>query len=127
MERRMSEWLPAYAELRRLAEAGEPDAAAKVLSERIMPHYLAIGADATELAKTCDELMKADYRAATDGLSLARWLTVLLIAGGAIAGALAVRLMRSTSSELRSVASEMMEGSRQVAAAAGQVASSSQS
>jgi methyl-accepting chemotaxis protein len=127
MERRMAEWLPAYTELRRLALSGDPDGAAHVLSERITAHYLAIGKDAEELSKTSEGLMENDHRASLDRLATTRWLMILLIAVGAVAAALAVLLTRSTTAELRHVATEMLEGSRQVAAAAGQVASASQS
>jgi methyl-accepting chemotaxis protein/methyl-accepting chemotaxis protein-1 (serine sensor receptor) len=127
MERRIAEWLPAYADMRRLAESGDPDGAARVLGERITAHYLAIGKDAQELAKLVEDLMQKEQAASLDRLATTRWMMVLLIALGAVAGFFAVWLMRSTSAELRRVATEMLEGSRQVSAAASQVASSSQS
>jgi methyl-accepting chemotaxis protein len=127
MDSRMSEWLPAYADLRRLIDAGNPDAATRLLTERITPHYVALGVDAEELLNTCDALMQQDSRSAAETISGTRWLMLLLIAGGFVAGAFAVWMMRSTSRELRRIATEMLEGSRQVAGAAGQVASASQS
>jgi methyl-accepting chemotaxis protein len=127
IERRMAEWLPAYAELNRLAKAGDPDGAARVLTERTTAHYRAITDDANELIKTCQDLMRNDYRAAADNLAATRWLMIVLIGAGALAAGFAVLLMRSTARELRRVAVEMMEGSRQVATAADQVASASQS
>jgi methyl-accepting chemotaxis protein/methyl-accepting chemotaxis protein-1 (serine sensor receptor) len=71
--------------------------------------------------------MQQDYRASAQSLATARWLILLLIAGGALAGGFSVWLVRATSVELRRVAAEMLEGSRQVATAADQVASASQS
>src|SRR5262245_7022224 len=127
IDRRIAEWLPAYAELNRLAKSGDPDGATRVLSERITAHYLGIGSDAAELAKICEELMQQDYRASAGNLSATRWLMLALIAVGAFAGVFAVLMMRSTATELRRVAVEMLDGSRQVATAADQVASASQS
>jgi methyl-accepting chemotaxis protein/methyl-accepting chemotaxis protein-1 (serine sensor receptor) len=127
MERRMAEWLPAYGDLRALAQAGDGDGASRVLLERIKMHYEAIGQDASELSKLCRELMQRDYRASAAGVAMARWLMLVLIACAAFVGSAAALLVRSTSGDLRRVAAEMVEGSRQVAAAADQVASASQS
>jgi methyl-accepting chemotaxis protein len=127
MQSRAGAWLPAYTELFRLANAGDPDGAARLLMDRITPLYLAVGTDAEGLAKTANDLMQQDAQTAAGNVSFTRWLMTLLIAGGAIAGAFAVWLMRSTSGQLRQIASEMLDGSRQVASAAGQVASASQS
>ena len=52
IDRRMAEWMPAYAELRRLAQAGDPDGAIRVLTERITAALPGVGTDAAELAKT---------------------------------------------------------------------------
>jgi methyl-accepting chemotaxis protein len=127
MERRMALWLPAYQELQRLARAGDPEGAVRVLGERVTEHYLAIGTAATELAKTCDDVMQASYRESAQNLVTTRLLVLLLVAGAAVAGGFSIWMVRSTSVELRQVAAEMLEGSRQVAAAANQVASASQS
>jgi methyl-accepting chemotaxis protein/methyl-accepting chemotaxis protein-1 (serine sensor receptor) len=127
IDKRFSQWTPAFTELRGLAQAGDAGGAARVLSEKTTAHYLAIGAAAAELAKSCDDLMQQDYRASAQSLATTRWLMILLIAGGGLAGAFSVWLVRSTSIELRRVAAEMLEGSRQVATAADQVASASQS
>jgi methyl-accepting chemotaxis protein len=127
IEKRMAEWMPAYAELIRLAGSGDPDGATRVLSERITAHYLAIGEDAKELVKACETLMSEDFAESSQSLSTTRWLMTLLIAAGALAGGISVWLVRSTSAELRVVAGDMLDGSRQVAAAADQVASASQS
>jgi methyl-accepting chemotaxis protein/methyl-accepting chemotaxis protein-1 (serine sensor receptor) len=127
MERRMAEWLPAYAEARRLAQSGDADGAARVLNERITGEFLAVGKDAEEISRTAESLMETDHAASLARLATTRWLTLLLIAIAGAAAALAVWMTRSTTAELRLVATEMLEGSRQVAAAAGQVASASQS
>jgi methyl-accepting chemotaxis protein/methyl-accepting chemotaxis protein-1 (serine sensor receptor) len=127
IDRRMAEWLPAYADLRRLAQAGDPEGASRVLTERITAHYLTVGKDCEELSKITDDLMHRDYLASLDRLATTRWIMFLLIGIGVAASGFAVWITRSTASQLRHVAHEMLEGSRQVAAAAGQVASASQS
>jgi methyl-accepting chemotaxis protein/methyl-accepting chemotaxis protein-1 (serine sensor receptor) len=127
IEGRVSQWLPVFSELRGMARSGDADGATRVLGEKAMPHYLAIGDATAELAKICDDLMQQDHHNAERTFATTRWLLILLVAGGVAAGAVAVWLVRSTSAELRCVAGEMLEGSRQVAAAANQVASASQS
>jgi methyl-accepting chemotaxis protein len=127
MEKRMSQWLPAYTDLRGLARSGDADGAARLLAERITAHYLTIGTHATELSQNVEEVMRQDYRVSAQSLATTRWLMILLIAGGVLAGGFSIWLVRSTSVELRRVAAEMLEGSRQVATAADQVASASQS
>src|SRR6185436_4569136 len=109
IERRMAQWLPAYAELRRLTQSGDPDGAVRILTERITAHYLATGEEAKELAQICEALMQQDYRSSAANLSATRWLMLLLIGGAAIAGIFAILLVRSTSVDLRSVAAMMLE------------------
>jgi methyl-accepting chemotaxis protein len=123
----LAEWLPAYDNLRRLAVAGDPDGAARVLTERAMPLYLSLGKKTEEISTLTDELMQGDTKEASDNLVWSRWLTFLLIAAGAVGGAFSAWIILSTARVLRRTAAEMWEGSRQVAAAAGQVASASQS
>src|SRR5581483_2515445 len=59
--------------------------------------------------------------------SLCRGVLLALMAAGAGAAAVSALVVRSAGGALRQVAHEMIDGSRQVAAASGQVASSSQS
>jgi methyl-accepting chemotaxis protein/methyl-accepting chemotaxis protein-1 (serine sensor receptor) len=127
IERRIAEWLPAHADLRRVCQAGDFDGATRILTERIAPLHLAVGKDAAELAQTADELVQQEYGEAKFSIAATRWLMTGLIALGSLASVFALWLTRSTSAELRRVAVEMLEGSRQVATAADQVASASQS
>jgi methyl-accepting chemotaxis protein/methyl-accepting chemotaxis protein-1 (serine sensor receptor) len=120
-------WLSAYAELERLADAGDSDGAAKVLSEKIKPQYIALGEDCTKRIEIDDRLAKADTEAARENVASSRWIMLLLVALGVAVTAVALGIMRSANSTLRQSATELMEGSRQVASAAGQVASASQS
>jgi methyl-accepting chemotaxis protein len=123
----MSNWLPAYGDLKQLADAGNPDGAAKVLSDRILPQYTALAGLSAELSKICAGLLQQERAAADEVFAGGRLLVMLLALAGAVACGLAMWMMRSATHDLRQISSEMLEGSRQVAAASGQVASASQS
>ncbi len=123
----MRQWLTAYSDMNRLLQADQPDAAAKLVVERIKPQYLALGKDAKELAQIEAEILNQQKQAAENQFSSSKWLMMALLALGVLAGAASFAITRSASGQLRSYAGEMLEGSRQVSAAAGQVASASQS
>ena len=122
------QWLRAFAEVEQLVDAGNPDGAVKVLLEKIKPHYLALGEDCTKLIEINNQ--------ANRGRAAGQRAIRSLPAGGSCccwwpsesrlppwrSGLFAAR-----TSTLRQSATELLEGSRQVAAAAGQVASASQS
>ena len=127
MEARFAQWLPAYAELVQLADAGNPDGAAKVLLEKTKPHYVALGEDSTKLIDVCKRLAEKDRQSSQAQVAFSRWIMLLLVAVGAIVTIVALGIVRGANSSLRQSATELLEGSRQVAAAAGQVASASQS
>jgi methyl-accepting chemotaxis protein len=120
-------WLPAYAEMSRILQSGDIDGATKLLAERIKPQYLSVGQDTEGLARLCSALLQQQRRAAEDQLSTSKWLMTLLLVVGGLAALAALATSRSVAGQLRQYAGEMLEGSRQVAAAAGQVASASQS
>jgi methyl-accepting chemotaxis protein len=126
-ESTLSIWLPAYTELERLADAGDPDGASRVLSEKTTSLYLALGEDCKELTQIANQVLQGDRDATRDQFSTAKWFLLLLIASGVGAAAVSFVILRSATSTLRQIATEMLEGSRQVAAASGQVASASQS
>jgi methyl-accepting chemotaxis protein/methyl-accepting chemotaxis protein-1 (serine sensor receptor) len=127
MDAGFNEWLPAYEELRSLAEAGNPDGAAQVLRDKTTVHYRELGEDALALMEQQDRLLEQQKQDVESQFSTHRlWMTLFLVAG-AIGGVLSGIVTRSVSSQLRSIAGEMLDGSRQVAGASGQVASASQS
>jgi len=127
MEAGFAQWLPAYSELEQLLDAGNPDGAAKVLLEKTKPHYLALGEDCTRLAAAQNKLIDEERQAARDREASSRWILLALLALGVAVTAVALGIVRGANSSLRQSATELLEGSRQVAAAAGQVASASQS
>ena len=127
MEAGMAVWLSAYAEMERLVDAGDSDGATKLLLSRIKPQYVALGQDCDKLIEVQNRLIKADSQAAAGQVSTSRWIMLLLLGLGAIVTVVALGIVRGANSTLRQSAAELLEGSRQVAAAAGQVASASQS
>src|SRR5262249_20840445 len=89
MERRMAQWLPAYAELLRLAESGDPEGASRVLGDRTAAPCAGVGAGAAELARAGGDLLRNERQASANGLGLARWLTLWLLAGTVLFGGFA--------------------------------------
>jgi methyl-accepting chemotaxis protein/methyl-accepting chemotaxis protein-1 (serine sensor receptor) len=86
-----------------------------------------LGEDCNDLTKITNQVLQNDRDAARDQFSTAKWFLLLLIAAGAGAAAVSSVILCSAISTLRQIATEMLEGSRQVASASGQVASASQS
>jgi methyl-accepting chemotaxis protein len=127
MDAGYAQWLPAYSELEQLLDAGNPDGAAKVLLEKAKPFYLSIGEDCGKLIEINKKLVEDDRQAAQSQIASTRWIMLLLVALGAVVTVVALGIVRGANSSLRHSATELMEGSRQVASAAGQVASASQS
>jgi methyl-accepting chemotaxis protein/methyl-accepting chemotaxis protein-1 (serine sensor receptor) len=127
MEAGFALWLPGYAELEQLADAGNPDGAAKVLLEKTKPLYVTLGEYGGKLVAINHKLIDEERQSARDQVASSRWIMLLLVAIGAIVTVVALGIVRGANSSLRQSATELLEGSRQVAAAAGQVASASQS
>jgi methyl-accepting chemotaxis protein/methyl-accepting chemotaxis protein-1 (serine sensor receptor) len=123
----VSNWQAAYAEMERNADAGNPDLAAKILSDRIYPLFMAVGNDCAGVTKTADVVLKSDQQAADEHFATTKWIALLLSTMGLLVAAVSFAIVRSANSKLRQFATELMDGSRQVAAASGQVASASQS
>jgi methyl-accepting chemotaxis protein/methyl-accepting chemotaxis protein-1 (serine sensor receptor) len=127
MENTFRDWPPAYAELKQLADTGNPDGASKLLADRILPKYSALSGLAADLSKICSASLVQGRESAEASFASGRLLMILLALAGAAACAAALWIMRGGSRELQQIATEMLEGSRQVASASGQLASASQS
>ena len=127
MEARLALWVAAYSELERRLDAGDTDGGAKLLTEQIRPYYVALGEDCAKLIEINDKLVEEDRQSARDHVASSRWIMLLLVALGVAVTAVALWIIRGANATLRQSATELLEGSRQVAAAAGQVASASQS
>ena len=126
VETDLAAWLPSYADLARLADAGDPDGAAKALSKTTNQYYETSDA-AERLAALNRKLLDGEMRDAQGSYASARMLMLLLILAGVAAGAAAMFTVRSSTAALRRCSAELLEGSRQVAAASEQVAATSQS
>ncbi len=127
MEMRFGLWLPAFSEVERLLDTGDVEAAAKLLTDKIKPYYVGLGEDGTKLVEVNNRLIQEERQAATDRVASSRWIMFLLVALGVVVTVVALWIVRDANATLRRSATELLEGSRQVAAAAGQVASASQS
>jgi methyl-accepting chemotaxis protein/methyl-accepting chemotaxis protein-1 (serine sensor receptor) len=127
MEASFALWLPAYSEIVRLADSGDADGASRVLAEKVKPQWFAIGEDCRNLVAIQNKLVEQDRKSASQHVASSRWIMFLLVALGVAVTAVALRIVRRANLTLRQSATELLEGSRQVAAAAGQVASASQS
>jgi methyl-accepting chemotaxis protein/methyl-accepting chemotaxis protein-1 (serine sensor receptor) len=124
---RLPQWTAAYSDLTRLVDAGDPDGAVKLLSEKITPQYQVVSEDRRKLVTLVNQILEGDKQTVHDQYAGAQWMLILLLAGGAAAAVTALLVARSVTRQIRRLAGEMLEGSRQVAAASGQVASASQS
>jgi methyl-accepting chemotaxis protein/methyl-accepting chemotaxis protein-1 (serine sensor receptor) len=126
LDSQLAQWLLAFSEIARQADAGDPDGAAKTLFTTTVL-YKAVGKDAAQLEESAQGLLDKDVAAAGQERSTARILMLLLIVFGAVAAVAALVVVRSSTADLRRFAEELLEGSQQVASASGQVASASQS
>jgi len=127
LDSRLTEWLPAYADLERAVDAGSPDQAVRVLVDRIQPLSQAMEEDASRLLEATNQILQNDQRTVEDRYSTSKWLMLLLVGIGAAAVLASVWVIRSANTQLRRHAGEIVEGSRQITAASGQVAAASQS
>ena len=127
METGFNQWLQVYGDLAQQAEAANADAATQTLQERARPHYLAMAADAEKMIALNKRLVDEERQTAESQATMTRWIMLLLLGLGAVVAVVALGVVRGATGELRQLANELFEGSRQVAGAAGQVASSSQS
>ena len=127
IEARFGQFVQGYREVEQQVDAGNPDQAIKVLLEKTKPQYLALGSDCAKLLEINNKLIQVERQEARDHVVSTRWIMLLLVAFGIVVTAVAVGIVRSANLTLRRSATELLEGSRQVASAAGQVASASQS
>jgi methyl-accepting chemotaxis protein len=120
-------WIAAYGELKRTLDSGDADGGVKLLRERITPVYLSVGKQAERLVQLADELLQRQKSEAQSQFGTSRWYLILLTVIGGIAVVASLAMARSLARQMRQCTSDMLEGSRQVSAAAAQVASASQS
>jgi methyl-accepting chemotaxis protein len=127
MEASVSNWQAAYSEMEHLADSGNLDAATKILLDKIYPLYVSVGNDCATVTKAADWVLKTDQQTAAEQFATSKWIAFLLTGFGLAVGGVSFAIVRSANSKLRQFATDLMDGSRQVAAASGEVASASQS
>jgi methyl-accepting chemotaxis protein len=126
LEAGLASWRSAFAEIERLAAAGNPDAAITIAVDQGVPIYDAAGRDAQRIQELERELLEKDRQAAADLKTMHRWSACALLALSLGIGAAILFLVRQTSRTLQKAAAELAEGAGQVTGAAAQVSGSSQ-
>jgi methyl-accepting chemotaxis protein len=123
----LPQWKEAFHEVADLAAAGKAEAAYKVRAQKELPLAAQIeeapgllrqGQQAVNARKLAD----ADQRAQSS-----RWIILAMIAASLVLGVMVFLMVRDLSRTLRRVTAELSSGADQVAAASGQIATSSQS
>jgi methyl-accepting chemotaxis protein len=127
LEADLTAWRAVFVEVDRLASAGNPDAALKMLLEKAQPIYNDAGKKSQRLQEQQRELLEKDRQAAADVHSASRWIAFALIGLSVAIGIGIVFIVRQTTQTLVKASSELAEGAEQVSSAAGQVSGSSQS
>ena len=109
-----------------MTDSGDPDGGAQVLM-RLKPHYLAVAEDADRLVEIEIAVLDNDRHEAGAQYSRSRWTTLALVILGGLVSCVVFWILRKAIGQIRRAASDMLDGSRYVAAAATQIASASQS
>ncbi len=123
----VDQMLKAHAEVAALLDAGQPKEAQEVSLTKVRPISEANEALAKDLVNHQDEVIVGSLRASTAAYSQATILILGILVASLALSALVVYVVSRTNTTLRAVAEELREGALQVAAAAGQVATSGQS
>ena len=126
METLFLQWQQGYSETAQLAEAGNLEASLERLNKARSASE-ALGTEADRMVEINKKLVEQQRLAAMETAGFSRWVMFLLLGLGTAVTMVALGVVRGATRDLRQLASELLEGSRQVAGAAGQVASSSQS
>jgi methyl-accepting chemotaxis protein/methyl-accepting chemotaxis protein-1 (serine sensor receptor) len=127
LEAGVSSWRAAFADIDRLASAGDADAALRIAVNQGLPIYEAMGRDADRLIEISNGYLKSDRLAAANAGSLAHWVAFGLIALSLGVGGLVLGIVHNITSTLRRLTAEMANGAEQVSGAASQISASSQS
>ena len=123
----VAEWEPRYEEITRQSAAGEIADANRIRKDITAPIYTKVGADARRLSTIELEILDGDKKSLAAQHASNRWTTFALIALSLVVGGVVLAIIRQTTGHLRRAVSELSEGAVQVAGAAAQVSSSSQS
>ena len=106
---------------------GDVTAALSSLDDNVRPAQKRLDASIEDILKMQDILLAADTEAATSAASTSRWIASLLMLFTVIVAAVVIIVVRQINQVLSISVIELAEVSEQIASAAGQVSSSSQS
>jgi methyl-accepting chemotaxis protein/methyl-accepting chemotaxis protein-1 (serine sensor receptor) len=120
-------WNPAHEELLQLSMAFQPDAAARVHIDKVMPLIKAINTAASDETAAVWKVAQTAQDNSASTLTRSRWIAFLLIAVAVVVGAIVTFVIRNINQTLREIVSDLSQGGEQVASASAQVSSSSQS
>ena len=108
-----------------LAEAGDPAPLLNYQRDQLLPPTLAARQVAVRLVQYQEELMAASRHRADEEILHSQWIIAGALLTTLVAGAVVVFLIRRLNQRLQRVTVDLLEGSRQTAAAASQIAEAS--
>ena len=127
MQSGLVSWQSAFAEVQRLAAAGDTDAAVNVTLDRGVPIHEAIKAESQRLEELQREILQQDRQNAIELESWGSWIVFAMIGLSLPLGVAIHFVVHRTSRELQQMAADLEGGAEQVASAARQVTGSSES
>jgi methyl-accepting chemotaxis protein/methyl-accepting chemotaxis protein-1 (serine sensor receptor) len=118
---------PAKDSIAAALKGGDVSGAMGILDDTVKPQQKRLEASAQSILITVGKLLAADQKAATSAADTCRWIAGFLLVLTLLAGAVVAFVVRKIDVVLRSSVLELAQSSEQIAAAATQVSSSSQS
>jgi methyl-accepting chemotaxis protein len=123
----VSAWGPAHQAVWEAGRSGRFQDVLKILNERTMPLADTVDKNTKELKEYEATAFAASVESGRSVIVHSRWVTVALIAIFGLAALLVVVVVRTSSGELKRMASALGDSAEQISSAASQVAASSQS
>jgi methyl-accepting chemotaxis protein len=127
MQADVNAWLPVYQEISKAAGARHFNAAALRAMDKVAELNAHLDAATARFHQIQNEMQAEAVKSATSTMSYSLWITFVMVAMGLAVGVVVLLVVRTISSSLRRLASELSEGAGQTASAASEVSSSSQS
>ena len=127
MQADLTAWLPVYQEISKAAGARRFDAAALSALSKVAELNAHLDATSARFLQIQNEMQAEALKSADSTMSNSLWITCVMVAIGLAVGVVVLLVVRSASSSLRRLASELSEGAGQTASAASEVSASSQS
>src|SRR5579871_2872339 len=127
VESNLVAWNQVFAEAARLCAEGKIEETMLLRKEKEGPLAKAMANGAAEILEAQREMMASSSKSAAAEVASSRWMIIVCIAVSLLIGTILLWVVRLMNRSLRQAATDLSEGSDQVASAARQVASSSQS